>query len=164
MADTTPMTIRSHQKLQEELQQLKTTERVRIAKALEEARAHGDLSENAEYKAALEKQSILNETTAKLREELERVEIFIVSDAPADRIAFGTKVVLVNGKTGAEEAYTILGPWESDAENNIISYLSPFGAALINKRAGESFDFSRNDETVVFTVKEIKNAFAQDGQ
>jgi transcription elongation factor GreA len=115
----------------------------------------GDLRENAEYKAAKEKQEILNSTAAKLKEEIERAQIFDPHTVAADKVSFGTKIVLSNDKTGKEEEYTILGPWESDPENRIISYLSPFGNAILNKISGESFTFSRNDEELSYTVKQI---------
>ena len=115
----------------------------------------GDLRENAEYKAAKEKQEILNSTAAKLKDEIERAQIFDPASAGTEKVSFGTKAVLVNASTGGEETYAILGPWESDPENRIISYLSPFGGAILNKKAGESFIFSRSGEAVSYTVKEI---------
>jgi transcription elongation factor GreA len=118
----------------------------------------GDLRENAEYKAAKEKQEILNSTAAKLKEEIERAQIFDPNTVTSDRVSFGTKIVLSNDTTGREEEYTILGPWESDPENRIISYLSPFGNAILNKTSGESFIFSRNDEKLSYTVKQITKA------
>jgi transcription elongation factor GreA len=119
----------------------------------------GDLRENAEYKAAKEKQEILNSTVAKLKDEIERAQIFDPASVNTERVSFGTRVVLKNNADDKEEEYTILGPWESDPEHGIISYLSPFGSALLNKKAGESFDFafdlSRKDERAPYTVIEI---------
>jgi transcription elongation factor GreA len=114
----------------------------------------GDLRENAEYKAAKEKQEILNSTVAKLKDEIERAQLFDPNTVNTGRVSFGTKVVLTNG-SGKKEEYTILGPWESDPENRIISYLSPFGGAILNKKVGEQFDFSINDEKISYTVKDI---------
>jgi transcription elongation GreA/GreB family factor len=71
------------------------------------------------------------------------------------RVSFGTKVSLHNNTSGKKESYTILGPWESDPENNIISYLSPFGSAILNKSVGEKFDFSINDEKASYVVEQI---------
>jgi transcription elongation factor GreA len=115
----------------------------------------GDLRENAEYKAAKEKQEILNSTVAKLKDEIERAQIFDPKAINTSRVSFGTRVVLRNDSKGGDEEYTILGPWESDPENRIISYLSPFGGALLNKKKGEKFDFSINDEKMAYTVKVI---------
>ncbi|MFA6508404.1 MAG: GreA/GreB family elongation factor, partial [Treponemataceae bacterium] len=115
----------------------------------------GDLRENAEYKAAKEKQEILNTTVAKLKDEIERAQIFDVSTVNATRVAFGTVVALFNETEGVDETYTILGPWESDPDNNVISYLSPFGGSILNKRVGEAFDFIINDEKLRYKVKDI---------
>jgi len=118
----------------------------------------GDLRENAEYKAAKEKQEILNSTAAKLKSEIERAQIFNPSGLGTDHVSFGTKVTLYNESAGKNEVYTILGPWESDPDNNIISYLSPFGQALVNKTAGETFDFSIGGEKQTFKIEEIVSA------
>jgi transcription elongation factor GreA len=118
----------------------------------------GDLRENAEYKAAKEKQEILNSTVAKLKDEIERAQLFDPASVNTNRIGFGTKVVLKNGNNGKKEEYTILGPWESNPDHRIISYLSPFGAAMLNKMVDEGFDFSINDEKVSFVVESISPA------
>ncbi|MDR3167070.1 MAG: transcription elongation factor GreA, partial [Treponema sp.] len=115
----------------------------------------GDLRENAEYKAAKERQEILNSTVAKLKDEIERAQLFDPATVNINRVSFGTKVTLINDANGKKEEYTILGPWESDPENRIISYLSPFGGTILNKTVGEQFDFSINDERVSYVVKKI---------
>jgi transcription elongation factor GreA len=118
----------------------------------------GDLRENAEYKAAKEKQDILNTTAAKLKDEIERAQLFDPGTVNANRVSFGTKVVLKNDANGQQEEYTILGPWESDPDHNVISYLSPFGGAILNKTVGEQFDFSINNEKVSYVVENIATA------
>lgn len=115
----------------------------------------GDLRENAEYKAAKEKQEILNATVARLKDEIERAQLFDPRTVNIGRASFGTKVTLLNGASGTQEAYTILGPWESDPENRVISYLSPFGGTILNKILGEQFDFSINNEKISYTVEGI---------
>jgi transcription elongation factor GreA len=115
----------------------------------------GDLRENAEYKAAKEKQEILNSMAAKLKEDIERAQLFDPGAVNINRVSFGTKVTLHNDTSGEKEEYTILGPWESDPENRIISYLTPFGSAILNKTVGEQFDFSINDEKISYKVKLI---------
>ncbi|MDR3115879.1 MAG: transcription elongation factor GreA [Treponema sp.] len=115
----------------------------------------GDLRENAEYKAAKEKQEILNATVAKLKDEIERAQLFDPGTVNTNRVSFGTKVALLNNATGTREEYTILGPWESDPENKIISYLSPLGGTLLNKSPGEQFDFSIHDKKVSYMVESI---------
>ena len=118
----------------------------------------GDLRENAEYKAAKEKQEILNSTVAKLKDEIERAQLFDPNAVNTSKVAFGTRVTLHNRTGERKEEYTILGPWESDPDHNIISYLSPFGGAILNKTVGEQFDFSINDETVSYKVEHIAAA------
>jgi transcription elongation factor GreA len=115
----------------------------------------GDLRENAEYKAAKEKQEILNSTVAKLKDEIERAQLFDPGAVNTARASFGTRVTLLNHASGGREEYTILGPWESDPDHNIISYLSPFGGTILNKAVGEQFDFSINDEKVSYVVERI---------
>ncbi|MDR2435143.1 MAG: transcription elongation factor GreA [Treponema sp.] len=118
----------------------------------------GDLRENAEYKAAKEKQEILNSTVAKLKDEIERSQIFDPNSINTSKVSFGTRVVLHNVTRDRKEEYTILGPWESDPDNNIISYLSPFGGAILNRTVGERFDFTINDETVSYVAEQITAA------
>ncbi|GHV94731.1 transcription elongation factor GreA [Spirochaetia bacterium] len=118
----------------------------------------GDLRENAEYKAAKEKQEILNSTVAKLKDEIERAQLFDPNSINTTRVSFGTTVLLHNDTQNQKEEYTILGPWESDPDNNIISYLSPFGGAILNRTVGERFDFSINDEKVSYLVEQISAA------
>jgi transcription elongation factor GreA len=119
----------------------------------------GDLRENAEYKAAKERQEILNTTVAKLKDEIERAQIFDPAGVNTEKVSFGTKAVLLNQSSGAEEEYTILGPWESDPGNRIISYLSPFGGAMLNKKEKEQFDFvfdkTKLEDKIMYTVLSI---------
>jgi len=125
------------------------------SKEIEYALSLGDLRENAEYKAAKEKQEQLNSQAAKLKEDLERAQLFDPNSVNTSKVAFGTKVVLHNETAGKQEEFTILGPWESDPNNNIISYLSPFGNAILNKTAGEKFEFAINEERVFYLVERI---------
>jgi transcription elongation factor GreA len=115
----------------------------------------GDLRENAEYKAAKEKQEQLNTQVAKLKEEIERAQLFDPNSINTSKVSFGTRVVLHNESKSHKEEYSILGPWESDPDNNIISYLSPFGSAILNKAVGDSFEFAINDEKNSYLVEQI---------
>lgn len=145
-------------KLQEKNRQLQHIMEVEVpanSKEIGVALALGDLRENAEYKAAKEKQEILNAQVAKLKDELERAQIFDPSTVNSTRVSFGTVVTLRNETMKTEEKYTILGPWESDPDNNVISYLSPFGGTILNKKLHEAFDFTINGETLKYKVKEI---------
>ncbi|MDR2521073.1 MAG: transcription elongation factor GreA [Spirochaetaceae bacterium] len=143
---------------QKQLDRIQNEEIPANAKEIAFALSLGDLRENAEYKAAKEKQEILNSTIAKLKSELERAQPFDPRTVNTDRVSFGTKVTLLNGTSGQHETYSILGPWESDPNNRIISYLSPFGAALMNKKSGESFEFLIGNQKTPFTIQEIAAA------
>jgi len=153
------VTAAKYEEKQKQLAHIMDVEVPANSKEIAYALSLGDLRENAEYKAAKEKQEILNSTVAKLKEEIERAQIFDPSTVNADRVSFGTKVVLTNNDTGEETEYTILGPWESDPENHVISYLSPFGNAVLNKKPGDefksSFDKTRDAVTVSYTIKSV---------
>ncbi len=118
----------------------------------------GDLRENAEYKAAKEKQDELNARVAKLKNEIERAQLFDKTTLNASKVAFGTVVALHNEITNAKESYTILGPWESEPTDNIISYLSPLGKKLLNHKAGEHLSFMINDRKFQYAVMGIEIA------
>ncbi|MDR0474551.1 MAG: transcription elongation factor GreA [Treponema sp.] len=126
-----------------------------IASALE----LGDLKENAEYKAAKEKQVILNSTIATLNEEIARAQLFDPSTVNTARVSFGTRITLLQLESGNKLEYTILGPWESDPDQGIISYQSPFGKAIYNKTAGEEAVYSPSaGEKVTYKVENISAA------
>jgi transcription elongation factor GreA len=152
------VTAAMYEEKQKQLARIMEVEVPANSKEIAFALSLGDLRENAEYKAAKEKQEILNSSVAKLKDEIERAQLFDPRSVNASRTGFGTKVVLKNGISGKQEEYTILGPWESDPDNRVISYLSPFGAAMLNRTLGEDFDFSINDEKVPFVVKSISPA------
>jgi transcription elongation factor GreA len=115
----------------------------------------GDLRENAEYKAAKEKQDNLNSTVGKLKNEIERAQIFDPSTLNTSKVSFGTRVDLANLVTGEEESYSILGPWESDPSRSIISYLSPFGSELISHKEGDELNFTINEREYHYRVLRI---------
>ena len=141
-----------------EAERIKNEEIPQNAKDIAEAREKGDLKENAEYKSAKEKQHILNLTLSKLQEELNRATVFDPTTLTTAVVSFATVVTLQNNETGKDETYTILGPWESDPDNNIISYMSPFGNAIMERKAGETFTFEVNEHEYNYTVKEINKA------
>ena len=148
-------------KLEEKQKQLAHIMEVEVpanSKEIEFALSLGDLRENAEYKAAKEKQELLNVTVAKLKEEIARSQIFDPNAVNTSKASFGTRVVLVNEGNGERKEYSILGPWESDPDNNIINYLSPLGKAMLNRTEGEHFEFSINDEKIFYVVERISAA------
>ncbi len=118
----------------------------------------GDLRENAEYKAALEKQELLKTAASKLQEELLNAEIFNENDVNTDKVSFGTIVELENLQTAEQETYTICGPWESDPSKNIISYLSPLGSNLYNHTLREELAFKINEQEFHYRINIIKKA------
>jgi transcription elongation factor GreA len=128
------------------------------SREIEYALSLGDLRENAEYKAAKEKQEQLNSQVAKLKEDIDRAQLFDPNSVNTAKVSFGTKVTLFNETTAQREEYTIFGPWESNPDNNIISYLSPRGSAILNKEAGERFEFVLNNEKVSYLVEKITAA------
>lgn len=115
----------------------------------------GDLRENAEYKAAKEKQDELNARVAKLKNEIERAQEFDWSTVTNSKVSFGTVVTLLNELSGERETFTILGPWESDPERNVISYLSPLGKKLLNHKAGEKLSFTIHERKFQYAVEKI---------
>ena len=120
-----------------------------------EALAKGDLRENAEYKAAKEKQDEINAKMARLNDEIERAQIFDKSTVDSTKISFGTIVTLKNLDTKKDETYTILGPWESEPSQNIISYLSPFGKQLLTHKEGDKLSFLIHERSFNYEVKKI---------
>jgi transcription elongation factor GreA len=118
----------------------------------------GDLRENAEYKAAKEKQDELNARVGKLKNELEKAQIFDKTSVSTSKISFGTKITLLNELAGNKEEYTILGPWESDPSRDIISYLSPLGKKLFNHKVGERLSFSIHDRKFQYLIESIESA------
>jgi transcription elongation factor GreA len=123
-------------KLQEELDRLIKEERPRIIKAIEEARSHGDLSENAEYHAAKERQSFVEGRINELQTKLATSKVEEVN-GPFDRCVFGATVTLENVETGDAKTYTLVGPYESAPENGLLSVATPIGRALLGREEGD---------------------------
>ena len=153
------VTLEKYQEKQKQLAYIIDVDIPANSREIEAAKQHGDLKENAEYTAAREKQTQLNSLASRINGEIDRAQIFDPSLVNTSRVSFGTHVGLLNKKTGTREEFTILGPWESDPDNHIISYLSPFGGTILNKVVGDDVDFTTNDETVSYTVEEISSAF-----
>ncbi len=150
------MTRESFERKQEELKHLIEIEIPANSKEIGIAMAKGDLRENAEYKAALERQELLKTTVSKLQEDLQKAQIFNSEDLDTSKVSFGTKVRLKNLKDNKTEEYTILGPWESEPSKNIISYLSPLGSALWNRKKGEELEFKINENSFHYLIEDIE--------
>jgi len=135
--DRIPITKKGYETLKKELERLKTIERPENIKAIEEARAHGDLSENAEFHAAKDRQSFLEGRIGELSYKLTNSDIIDPDNLPKDRAVFASRVVLENIDTGDEVSYQLVGPDESDIEKGRISVSSPLGMAIIGKKPGD---------------------------
>ena len=135
--DRIPVTPEGYEALKKELENLKRVERPQNIKAIEEARAHGDLSENAEFEAAKDRQGFIEGRIGELGFKLANADIINPDKLPKDRAVFGTKVLLENIDTGEEVEYQLVGPDESDIGNGRISVSSPLGRAILGKRPGD---------------------------
>ena len=150
-----PMTREGLEKIKIELAHIKKVDRPENIRAIEEARAHGDLSENAEYHAAKERQSLLAGRMMELENVIGKSEVIDIDDGPTDRVVFGRTVHLFNLNTDEEISYQLLGPYESDPDNGSISVNSPIGQALIGKEVGDEVKVKTPGGIQEFEVVEI---------
>jgi transcription elongation factor GreA len=134
------MTAAGHKVLEDEVMQLKTVERHAIIKAIAEARAHGDLSENAEYHAAKDRQGLIEGRVRHLEDKLSRAEIIDVTKLSGSTVKFGATVTLADDDSGAKVKYQIVGDLEADLKKGKIAISSPIARALIGKSAGDSVE------------------------
>jgi len=132
-----PLTVYGFEKLQAELKHLTSVERPAIIAAISEARSHGDLSENAEYHAAKEKQGFIEGRIAELENKLARAEVFDPTKQKGDKIVLGATVRVADVETDKEITYILVGPDEANTDKNLISTTSPVGRALLGKTEGD---------------------------
>jgi transcription elongation factor GreA len=151
-----PITPEGLNRLQEELRRLKSVERPAVIRALEEARTHGDLSENAEYHAARERQSFIEGRVAELEDKIRRAEVIDTSKLTGKAVKFGATVVLVDDDTDEKVTYVIVGAEESDINSGKLSILSPLARALIGKEVGETVEVSTPRGSKVYEIKRVK--------
>lgn len=149
------MTKEGYQALKKELEYLKAVERPQVIRAIEEARSHGDLSENAEYDAAKERQAFIEGRLSELGYKLGNAEVIEVNNLPKDRAVFACTVVLENIDTGEDVEYQLVGPEESDIQQGRISVTSPLGKAIIGKKAGEEIVLNAPGGKRVYELVEI---------
>jgi transcription elongation factor GreA len=135
--DKVPMTRDGYIQLEEELKRLRTEERPAVIRAIADAREHGDLSENAEYHAAKERQSYIEGRLAELEDIIRRAQVIDPSTLSGDVVRFGATVMLADEDTEAETTYRIVGSHEADAAAGRLSVTSPLGRALIGKALGD---------------------------
>jgi len=150
-----PITRDGYNQLHKELENLKKVTRPQVIKAIEEARAHGDLSENAEYIAAKERQSFVEKKIREIEQRLANSEIMDTANLPNDKIGFGSSVTLENLGNGEEVIYQIVGPDESDVPSGKISIASPLGKALIGKEADEEVTVQTPGGVKKYTILKI---------
>ncbi|MDQ0327463.1 transcription elongation factor GreA [Rhodopseudomonas julia] len=150
-----PMTAAGHAQLESELKRLTSEERPRIIQAISEARAHGDLSENAEYHAAKEQQSLNEGRIAELEDKLSRADIIDVSKLTGSTVKFGAKVKLVDEDTDEEKTWQIVGDMEADVRLGRISISSPIARALIGKSVGDSVEVAAPGGAHSYEILEI---------
>ena len=138
--DKIPMTAQGYRALEDEIQHLKMVERPTVIKMIAEARAHGDLSENAEYHAAKDRQAFIEGRVMDLEDKLSRAEVIDVSKLSGKTVKFGATVTLADEDTDAKVKYQIVGDLEADAKRGRISISSPIARALIGKTAGDTVE------------------------
>jgi transcription elongation factor GreA len=135
-----PMTAGGYNRLEEELRRLKNEERPSVIKAIEVARAHGDLSENAEYHAAKERQAFIEGRLEEIESKVSRAEVIDPSTLSGTTVMFGATVTIVDEETDEESTYQIVGTEEANIKEGLLSIASPLARALIAKSVGESVD------------------------
>ena len=155
MLKRVPMTPGGYQKLQSELDKLLKVDRPKNIKDIAEARAHGDLSENAEYHAAKEKQSFLEGRIQELKTKIALADVIDPSKISQDKVAFGAKVTVVDVSSDEEKTFMLVGPDEGDAKNGKISVSSPVGRALLNKTVGDLVTIKVPARTLEYEILEI---------
>ena len=154
-----PLTRHGAEKLREDLRRLKTIERPHVIQAIAEARAHGDLSENAEYHAAREQQGFIEGRIKNIEHALSHCEIIDVTRLPASsRVVFGATVHLEDQEDGAELSYQIVGEFEADARAGLISISSPIARALVGKSEGDVVEVAVPGGTKAYEIVAVRYA------
>ena len=156
MSEKLPMTADGLAKLRSELETLKNSERPNIIKAIAEAREHGDLSENAEYHAAREKQSFIEGRISELENKISRAEVIDISSLDNSKITFGATVKVTDLSNDKTHTYTIVGADESDIEKNLISISAPLGRAMINKTVNDVIEVMTPGGVKEYQINSIK--------
>ena len=151
-----PLTKQGYLALEQELKNLKGVERPNIIAAIAEARSHGDLSENAEYSAAKEKQSFIEGRIQELEAVISRAQVIDIASIKADVIRFGATVQVADEDTDEEKTYQIVGDYEADIEKNKISLSSPLAKALIGKEVGDIAEYTAPGGRKSFEIIDIQ--------
>lgn len=153
--DKFPMTKAGLAKMEAELKNLKSVERPNVIKAIAEARAHGDLSENAEYHAAREKQSFIEGRIMELEAVTSRAEVIDVASITVEHVVFGATVKVVDEDTETEAVYQIVGEYEAHLESGLIANTAPIARGLMGKRVGDSVEVKTPNGERYYEILEI---------
>ncbi|MEY4630527.1 MAG: transcription elongation factor GreA [Pseudomonadota bacterium] len=153
--ESIPFTKRGFEQLQAELQRLKSEERPRVIQDIAEARSHGDLSENAEYSAARERQGFIEGRIAELEDKLSRAQVIDPSEGDQNQVRFGAFVTLCDEESGEQKTYQIVGDIEADIRENRISLSSPLARALVGKRVDDLIEVHAPKGSVEYTITSI---------
>jgi transcription elongation factor GreA len=156
MSQTVPMTPEGYQRLQEELKHLIRVERPRVVQDIAEARDHGDLSENAEYDAAKERQGFVEGRIAEINGKMARAQVIDVSVIDTDKVVFGATVTVYDDESESESTYRIVGEDESDIKQGLISVSSPVAKALIGHRIGDEVQIRVPSGIRIYEIIDIK--------
>ncbi len=156
MSNRIPMTPEGHSRLSAELKRLKTVERPAVIRAIAAAREHGDLSENAEYHAARERQGFIEGRVMELEDKLGRAEIIDISRLSGTKVMFGARVRLVDEETDEEVTYQIVGPEEAEIAQGLLSIGSPLAQALLGREAGDSVEVTTPRGVRYFEILEVR--------
>ena len=155
MVERFPISKEGMNKLEIELNNLRFVERPNIIKSISEARAHGDLSENAEYHAAKEKQGFIEAKISELENKISRAEIIDISQVQGDQVKYGASVRLLDEDDEKEIAYKLVSEYESDISKGMISITSPLAKALIGKKVSESLEFNTPKGTRYYKILSV---------
>lgn len=150
-----PMTASGYERLQSELKVLKSVERPAVIQAISEAREHGDLSENAEYHAAKERQGWIETRVVELEDKLARADVIDVSTLSGESVKFGATVLLADEDTDEESEYQIVGADESDIKKGRLSITAPLARALIGKSVGDSVEVNTPGGTKAYEIVSV---------
>jgi len=158
MTTKVPMTKKGYDKLKKELDHLMKVERPKNIRDIEEARGHGDLSENAEYHAAKERQGHIDAKKRELEHKLADAQIIDISKLTNEKVVFGTTVTIADSENGETRTYTLVGQEEADFKKGKISVQSPVGKALISHKVGDVVTIKTPVKTVEYEIQEIEIA------
>ena len=152
-----PMTVRGYELLQSEVKKLKSVDRPEVIKAIAEARAHGDLKENAEYHAAKDQQGFIEARIKEIEGKLSHVQVIDVTSVDArGKVVFGSTVDLIDEDTDKQITYTIVGEDEADIKHGLISFTSPIARAMISKNEGDVVEFEAPGGAKSYEIAEVR--------